>query len=97
MKILKNLLHYTLQYIKYMYNITHLVCPKFSSVSVERTVVVGLSKQGLDREKDGADLSRIKLHTYYDNYSFGHLEFIQIYFFDHSANLERDSSSQTFY
>ena len=76
-----------------MYNITHLVCPKFSSVSVERTVVVGLSKQGLDREKDGADLSRIKLHPLITI----QLEFIQIYFLDHSANLERDSSSQTFY
>lgn len=41
--------------------ITHLVCPKFSSVSVERTVVVGLSKQGLDGEKDGADLRKIML------------------------------------
>ena len=78
---------------KLLHYITHLVCPKFSSVSVERTVVVGLSKQGLDREKDGADLSTIKLHLMITI----HLDFIQIYFFDHSANLERDSSSQTFY
>ena len=79
-----------------MYNITHLVCPKFSSVSVERTVVVGLSKQGLDREKDGADLSRIKLHLIILSITI-HSEFIQRYFFYHSANLEKDSSSQTFY
>ena len=47
---------------KLLHYITHLVCPKFSSVSVERTVVVWLSKQGLDGEKDGANVSRIKLH-----------------------------------
>ena len=42
------------------YTVTYLVCPEFSSVSVERTVVVWLSQQGLDGEKDGADLSKIK-------------------------------------
>ena len=39
----------------------HLVGPELGSVSVERTVVVGLSKQGLDGEKDGADLRKIIL------------------------------------
>ena len=62
--------------------ITHLVCPKFSSVSVERTVVVGLSKQGLDGEKDGADLRKIMLLLLmlYLRYLFKK-EFIQRYFF----------------
>ena len=40
--------------------ISYLVCPEFSSVSVERTVVVWLSQQRLDGEKDGADLNQIK-------------------------------------
>ena len=42
------------------YTVSYLVCPEFSSVSVERTVVVWLSQQRLDGEKDGADLSKIK-------------------------------------
>ena len=43
----------------HIYN-TYLVCPEFSSVSVERTVVVWLSQQRLDGEKDGADLNQVK-------------------------------------
>ena len=44
--------------------ISYLVCPEFSSVSVERTVVVWLSQQRLDGEKDGADLNQVKGNIY---------------------------------
>ena len=45
------------------YTVTYLVCPEFSSVSVERTVVVRLPQQGLDGEKDGADLETMILFS----------------------------------
>ena len=61
--------------------ISYLVCPEFSSVSVERTVVVWLSQQRLDGEKDGADLSKIKKNkNVLKHSSYVQKIFIQSYF-----------------